>query len=1064
MLLTVLGLFGSVSAQSSATLNVSPTDAVVGQLVTATYSSYDSPDVTQIDWGDASGTENHPNGGGSATHTYSKVGTFIVNLIEDGRPVARQLVRVSEATTCEITAAPNPATPNQTVNFTIKFTGPANSKYGLYYGDGSNDNFGVGGTKSVSFKHSYQQPDTAVAVVIDLANQSPICRLIVNVAYAQVTLSLDPSPASVGQQVTATLGNLASDRTYTLDWGDGTTSSVNGSTTTLKHSYAAPGVFLVQLLRDGTLATVSITIRAPASTLSADPNPALALQDVTASMGNLLPGLPYTLDWGDSITVPITGVNGKATAKHAYSATGVFVVKLSADGVAPVTVSVTVKAPGYEIGISPNPAAVGEEVTATMKKLLPSLPYTLTWGDGTTVPVNADSKGNAVAKHKYAAPGVFIFNLTADGIAGLPTPITIRVPTPTLSVDPNPAEVNQTVTAHFGNGVPGVAYSVDWGDGTSDPVQGSGNVQTSAQHKYSAPGIYIVKYGVVGGAPVTVSLTVRAPVPTLSLDPNPALVGQQVTANMGNLLPNLPYSLDWGDGSVVPVTGNGKATAKHAYNSPGVFVVKLSADGVAPVTVSLNVRPPIPTLSLDPNPALVGQQVTANMGNLISNLPYSLDWGDGSVVPVTGNGQATAKHAYNSPGVFVVKLSADGVAPVTVSLNVRPPIPTLSLDPNPALVGQQVTANMGNLLSNLPYSLDWGDGTTVPVTGNGKASAKHAYPVPGVYIVKLSADGVTPVTATLKVNAPTATLSLDPNPALVGQQVTATLGSLVPSYAYSLDWGDGATSPVSGTTTNAKHSYTAPGTYLVKLLHDGSAPVTASLSVRAPTPTLSADPNPAIVGQDVTASLGNLISNFPYSLDWGDGSVVPVTGNGKATAKHKYAAPGVFIVKLSADGIAPVTVSLNVRPPAAGLTVDPNPAIVGQDVTATLASLLPNYPYSLDWGDGSVVPVTGNGKATAKHKYAAPGVFVVKLSADGIAPVTVSLNVRPPAAGLTVDPNPAIVGQDVTASMSSLLPSYPYSLDWGDGTVVPVTGNGAPPPSTSTPRPASSSSSSLLTV
>ena len=615
------------------------------------------------------------------------------------------------------------------------------------------------------------------------------------------------------------------------------------------------------------------------------------------------------------------------------------------------------------------------------------------------------------------------------------------------------------MTAHFGNGVPGVAYSVDWGDGTSDPVQGSGNVQTASTHKYSAPGIYIVKYGVVGGAPVTVSLTVRAPVPTLSLDPNPALVGQQVTASMGNLLPSLPYSLDWGDGTTVPVTViNGKATAKHAYNAPGVFVVKLSADGVAPVTVSLNVRPPVPTLSLDPNPALVGQQVTASMGNLISNLPYSLDWGDGTTVPVTViNGKATAKHAYNAPGVFVVKLSADGVAPVTVSLNVRPPVPTLSLDPNPALVGQQVTANMGNLLPNLPYSLDWGDGTTVPVTGgNGKATAKHVYNAPGVFVVKLSADGVAPVTVSLNVRPPVPTLSVDPNPATALQDVTASLGNLIPNFPYSLDWGDGTTVPVTGNgKATAKHKYAAPGVFVVKLSADGIAPVTVSLNVRPPAAGLTVEPNPALVGQDVTANLSSLLPNYPYSLDWGDGTTVPVTGNGRATAKHKYTAPGVFVVKLSADGIAPVTVSLNVRPPAAGLTVEPNPASVGQQVTANLNSLLPSLIYTLDWGDGSVVSVSGSASASPKHAYTAPGVYLVQLSADGVTPVTVSLKVNAPQPTLTVEPNPATVGQQVTATMASLVANLNYTLDWGDGVTVPVTGNGQATASTPTALPES---------
>ena len=269
-------------------------------------------------------------------------------------------------------------------------------------------------------KHSY---GSSGVYLVQLRADGTLATASITIRAPAPTVSVDPNPALVGQTVTASLDNLAIETNYDFDWGDGTTQMVGSNTgkATAKHVYTSPGTYLIRLTQDGQpAATANITIRAPASTLSADPNPAPALQDVTASMGNLLPSLRYTLDWGDGITVPVTGVNGKATAKHAYSATGVFVVKLMADGVSPVTVSVTVKAPGYEIGISPNPAAVGEEVTATMQNLLPSLPYTLTSGDGTTVQVSADSKGNAVAKHKYAAPGVFIFNLTADGIAGLP--------------------------------------------------------------------------------------------------------------------------------------------------------------------------------------------------------------------------------------------------------------------------------------------------------------------------------------------------------------------------------------------------------------------------------------------------------------------------------------------------------------------------------------------------------------------------------------------------------------------------------------------------------------------
>ena len=537
-----------------------------------------------------------------------------------------------------------------------------------------------------------------------------------------------------------------------------------------------------------------------------------------------------------------------------------------------------------------------------------------------------------------------------------------------------------------------------------------------------------------------------APAATLSLDPNPALVGQTVTATLGNLTVGVSgHSLDWGDGTIVPVNGVGQAILKHAYTSPGVYIVKLNAGG-APVTASLTVRASAPILSLDPNPALVGQTVTATFENLQFEATYSLDWGDGTVATLGGaNGKATAKHSYASPGTYLVKLSLGGVPAVTATENVRAPAPTLSLDPNPALVGQAVTASLGNLLPNLPYTLDWGDGTTTPVNGSGgKASAKHTYTAPGVFIVKLSADGITPVTASLSVRPPAAGLSVDPNPATVGQDVTATMSSLLPGLPYTLNWGDGTSVPVTGSgTASAKHKYAAPGVFIVTLSADGVAPVTVSVNVRAPAPTLSVDPNPASLGQPVTASLDNLLPSLSYTLEWGDGTSVPVSGNGKASVKHSYAAPGIYLLRFSQDGIAPVTVTLTVTAPTATLSLDPNPALVAQPVTATLGSLVPSFAYTLDWGDGATSPVSGgNGSASVKHAYGAPGTYLVKLLRDGSAPVTASVNVRPPNAALAVDPNPAIVGQDVTATASSLLASYPYTLDWGDGTTVPVSGSG----------------------
>ena len=82
-----------------------------------------------------------------------------------------------------------------------------------------------------------------------------------------------------------------------------------------------------------------------------------------------------------------------------------------------------------------------------------------------------------------------------------------------------------------------------------------------------------------------------------------------------------------------------------------------------------------------------------------------------------------------------------------------------------------------------------------------------------------------------------------------------------------------------------------------------------SLNVKVPTPTLDAQPNPAKVGENVTATPGSLVPGLNYTLDWGDGVTSPISG----PLKHPYAAVGLYVLKLSVDGAPPATVSLKVE-------------------------------------------------------------------------------------------------------------------------------------------------------
>ncbi|AZI44471.1 hypothetical protein EHF33_16275 (plasmid) [Deinococcus psychrotolerans] len=678
MLLTVLGVFGAAlsgtaSAQNYEEFKIVPATAQIGELVTATFGyNATATESVIIDWGDGT-RDKELYDYGTETHRYEKAGKYTAIMFVNTRVLFRQQVTITEATACEITADPNPAQPGKNVDIVVKFTGPADSKYGIDFGDGGVNNFGAPNNKVASFKHTYQQAGAQVVVLSDLVTQRPLCRLVVNVAASQPTLSLDPSPANVGQTVTATLGNLTVGVSgHSLDWGDGTTDQVNGvGQASLKHIYKTASLYVVKLNAGGPPVIANITILDPtACEISADPNPAQIGKNVdivvkfTGSAGS-----KYGIDFGDSGVNNFGAPNNKvASFKHTYQQAGAQVVVVSDLGTQrPLCrLVVNVAAPTPTLSLDPNPALVGQTVTASIGSLVPSLTYSLDWGDSSVVSVSGGN-GSASAKHAYPAPGTYLVKLTADGVAPVIVNVSVRPPVPTLSADPNPAEVGQSVTASMGNLAAGLSYSLDWGDDASVPVSG-GNGSASAKHTYAAPGVYVLKLSTEGAAPATVSLVVKLTVPTLSLDPNPANVREEVSASIGNLVPNFRYSLDWGDDTTVAVSGNTTASAKHKFTAPGVYVVKLTPEGGAPVVVSLNVKVPVPTLDAQPNPARVGENVTATPGNLIAGLSYTLDWGDGTTTLVTG----PLKHQYAAIGLYVLKLSVDGAAPATATVKVDP--------------------------------------------------------------------------------------------------------------------------------------------------------------------------------------------------------------------------------------------------------------------------------------------------------------------------------------------------------------------------------------------------------
>jgi len=864
--------------------------------------------------------------------------------------------------------------------------------------------------------------------------------LLVGTAWGQAVdqpgLSVTPASARPGQTITATATNLKATTTYTLDWGDGITVNFNGpGTVTETHSYTTPSTYPVILTSDDSFpVNRSVTITTPPPTLTITPTTVAPGQTITATAGDLNVEFTYTLDWGDGTTDEVTA--GSPTTTHTYTLPGVYPVILSAPSVPPAQQVVTVTAPAPTFTVTPSTVATGAMVTATAANLSPALTYTLDWGDGTTETLTESA--SATKTHVYTAPGVFPVILSAPGVTPITRTVTVTAPTPTLTVTPSTVITGAVVTAIAANLVPGLTYTLDWGDGTTDTLTGSAS--GTKTHAYKAPGTFPVTLSAPGVTPAQQVVTVTALPPTLTTTPTAAAPGQTITATAGNLNAELTYTLNWGDGTTVNLT-TGSPTATHAYNLPGVFPVILSAPGVTPVQQVVTVTAPAPALTVAPSTVTTGVVVTATAANLVSGLTYSLDWGDGTAADtLTGSTNATKTHTYALPGVFPVILSTPGVTPISRTVTVTAPVPTLTVT-DVVQNGQRALASAANLVPGLTYTLDWGDGTSVNLTGTTSVTNAHTYAAPGVYTVILSTPGLTPAQQVIRVIAPPPTLiptlTVTPSTVTTGAVVTATVGNLDSNFNYTLNWGDGTTVNLTTGSPTAIHTYALPGVFPVILTAPGTTGAQQVVTVTAGAPTLTIQSG-AFPGQLVTATAADLIPGLTYTLDWGDGTADTLTGSTNATQTHTYALPGVFPVILSTPGVPPTTRTVTVT----GLGLTLNVTVVGLTATAAVGNILPIATYVLEWGDGTSTPFTG---ATLTHLYPAPGIYTVRITANAALAATTTLTVAlPPQESLQLSgflPDPT--GPTYRFKVGSLLPQGHYVVDYGDGTTGLLTGETA---------------------
>jgi PKD repeat protein len=312
---------------------------------------------------------------------------------------------------------------------------------------------------------------------------------------------------------------------------------------------------------------------------------------------------------------------------------------------------------------------------------------------------------------------------TTPPIAGL----TVRV-SPTEPV----ALGNVSFTSTFRGGTPLIAFTWQFGDGTSASTQ-------NATHVYGAGGTYTVTLYVndSGGHAVQDQFLLTV-VGTLSFGisayPNPT--DQALPVNFASLLTGgtAPFSYSWvfGDGgrSTVP-------DPSHSYSLVGFYAARLwvndsvGASQNASVTVRVDSSLSIVSVTAAPSPAALGTPVDFSASATGGSLPYTYSWafGDGGI----GGNLANITHIYTTNGPFVATFSATDAAGavatstigVTIALNVSAASNTsLGAAPLPVGFASEVSGGTPS------YSFLWqfGDGTTSAVP-----DPSHTYERPGSF-------------------------------------------------------------------------------------------------------------------------------------------------------------------------------------------------------------------------------------------------------------------------------------------------------------------------------------------
>ncbi len=918
---------------------------------------------------------------------------------------------------------------------------------------------------------------------------SNVLPVTVNPVPPTITIS-GPSTINAGSPYTLNLSSLETDgdtiSSWTIYWGDGSSSVVSGNPSTTSHTYSAglPGESSVYAItatatdQNGTYAASSqqVTVATAAATATISGNSTIDQGaqyqlDLSGSLGDGETITSWTINWGDG-SAPQTVAGDATDVTHVY--------------------------------------AHGPDAGSNTYRILAT-----------------------------AAGG-------AGSVATNSQPVTVTSAAPAVSISgPGNATQGATYTlALSGSETDGdsiTSWIINWGDGTA-PQYYSGNI-TSATHVFtqtaqSGSSVFDIQATAVDPdgsyASNVIGLTVVAPPPTVQ-------IGGAATVSQG-----APYSLDlsasetdgdtisswtinWGDGSAAQTVPGGVSVVTHQYGAgqlPGANTYSISATATdqngsyssnnSPVIVT----PVAPRVSISgPARATQGSQYSLSLSAIESGnatiSQWTINWGDGTAPQVVDGSPSSVTHVYGagtSAGSNDYTISAtatdqngthDGGNSQSVAVQSVPALATISGN-GWVEAGQTYTLDLasqetdGDTISG--WNINWGDGSSVQTITGNPTSVTHVFGSPPVgtstFLVGAAAidgDG-SYASNTQPVNLVTSSDGQPNAPSVIisgnasdnqDDTYTLSLDAYEPSgisvQGWTINWGDGTSTTIAGDATFATHSYGPgfdPGTnsyQISAVMSDANgfyaaAPLTVKVTSVAPTLAISGAPS-VNLGSTYTLDLssdetdGDTLAT--WIINWGDGSA-PQTVPGDTTSVTHTFVPGgdlgsnyyqITATASDQDG----TYGSNTQP----VSVDPVAPTVQISGDSTVDE---GAPYTLDlsgvesdgesingwtiyWGDGSAAQLISGNPTSITHVFG-PGSGRQSYSIQAIATdpegtyysnsQTVAITAVPPTLSIS-GPSTIDQGSTYTLNLSAAETSGDtvsgWSINWGDGSTQTVEGN-----------------------